>query len=111
MLIRISFFNHFFQPFEMRKGWFYENLRKGMPDTPFIHVSTQEEHILFVNRGPHLKHSIICNISTFFIILTERLFKTSCEHVTKKDVEILKRNISIKFEGEEGVVRLYFSLF
>jgi hypothetical protein len=42
------------------------------------------------------------------LYILDKLFKTSCEHVTKKDTDILKRNIAIRFEGEEGVVIIAF---
>ena len=37
--------------------------------------------------------------------LLDSLLPSSCEQLMKKDGNVLKKNIAIRFNGEEGVVR------
>ncbi|XP_071113082.1 E3 ubiquitin-protein ligase HACE1-like isoform X2 [Haliotis cracherodii] len=80
----------FFQPFEVRREWFYTNLKTNVktsdvdPDIP----------VLTVKR--------------------DRLFHSSCEEIIALNPSRLKINLSVRFNGEEGmghgVVREWFDV-
>lgn len=72
------------QPFEARRAWFYENLRQPMtPENELLQLSSSSEDFLLVNR--------------------ENCFHSSCEQVLQKSPDRLMKNISVRFQGEDGV--------
>lgn len=81
------------QPFSARQEWFYENLHPEDYDNDMFHSPTSQESL---------------------VIDRNRLFDSSCEELNKASPSKLKKNISIKFEGEEGmglgVVREWFDI-
>lgn len=40
--------------------------------------------------------------------LPDSLLQTSCEQMTGKTAERLKKNVVVRFTGEEGMVRRYY---
>lgn len=82
------------QPFEARRKWFYENLHDGERSNELIHSPPNESDILVVDR--------------------EALFDSSCKGVLKASSEKLKKELALKFNGEEGVgqgvVREWFDI-
>ena len=45
--------------------------------------------------------------SVYFIPLTDSIFRSSCEMVSKSTNEKLKQGIAVRFHGEEGMVGKY----
>lgn len=77
------------QPFEMRREWFYDNLAQQASK---VEMTPEEQEMLVVDRG--------------------KLFQSSCSQLLSKLPRKLKKNLNMRFEGEEGmgqgVVREWF---
>lgn len=72
------------QPFEARRAWFYENLRQPMtPENDMIQLSSNSEDFLLINR--------------------DNCFHSSCKQVLQKSPDHLMKNISVRFQGEDGI--------
>ncbi|KAL4232649.1 E3 ubiquitin-protein ligase [Mactra antiquata] len=83
------------QPFEARRRWFYE------------YFENQKE--LNSNIETDLSHD-----EDTLMIQRDVLFRSSCSQIMEKDPEKLKRNLNLRFHGEEGmgqgVVREWFDV-
>ncbi|XP_052242685.1 E3 ubiquitin-protein ligase HACE1-like isoform X2 [Dreissena polymorpha] len=82
------------QPFELRRKWFYEHISKRK-DAESVAMETRHSgDPLIVDRGT--------------------LFHSSCSQLLGKNPEDLKHNLSLQFQGEEGmgqgVVREWFDV-
>ncbi|CAI9718982.1 E3 ubiquitin-protein ligase HACE1 isoform X1 [Octopus vulgaris] len=81
------------QPFEARQEWFYENLHPEDYNNDMFDSPTSQESL---------------------VIDRQRVFDSSCEMLHKINSGKLKKNISVKFEGEKGmglgVVREWFDV-
>eukprot|EP00794_Sanderia_malayensis_P015706 gene15706-17291_t len=79
------------QSFKDRQEWFYENLYHGHDTT--VPVADERMQIM---------------------IARDSLLLSSCSEVSKKNSDILKKNVAVQFEGEagmgEGVVREWLDL-
>ena len=53
----------------------------------------------------HKPNWFINILTSFYLLLGDDLFNTSCEMLSKINTEILKKNVVVRFEGEPGVVR------
>ncbi|XP_076444594.1 E3 ubiquitin-protein ligase HACE1-like isoform X2 [Babylonia areolata] len=83
------------QPFESRRGWFYENLPSPSQwNTASAAAEEDSQTTVKINR--------------------EQLFRTSCEEVLLRPPDQLKYTLSVQFSGEEGLgqglVREWFDL-
>ncbi|XP_052811362.1 E3 ubiquitin-protein ligase HACE1-like isoform X2 [Mya arenaria] len=98
-------FSHFIpiirkQPFEARRQWFYENLKK-------------EQEMESAARGDN-SNSSSPDEDDLLIVQRDSLFQSSCDQVLQMNPDRLKRNFNLRFQGEEGmgqgVVREWFNV-
>ena len=54
---------------------------------------------------------VIFNSFFFYFFFKESLLQTSCKEMSEKNDDMLKKNVSIRFDGEQGMVSLHRVIF